>query len=75
MKPAVPADEVIAAIEAWKSLWCRVPPFGNKVNKATRYAVSESHGPLFVLLNKAQDAQRAQSTPDVSVPPTGSPTS
>lgn len=55
---SVPAQEVIDAIEAWKSAWSKVPPFGNKVNKATREAITFSHNTLFQLLWTAQQAQR-----------------
>ena len=54
----VPAQEVIDAIEAWKSAWLKVPPFADRVNKATREAITISHNSLFLLLQSAQQAQR-----------------
>ena len=64
----IPAHEVIDAIEAWKSAWAKVPPFGNKVNKATREAITFSHNTLFQLLWSAQQAQRM---PKACPTPTG----
>lgn len=54
----IPAQEVIDAIEAWKSAWLKVPPFADRVNKATREAITISHNSLFLLLQSAQQAQR-----------------
>ena len=54
----VPAQEVIDSIEAWKSAWLKVPPFADRVNKATREAITISHNSLFLLLQSAQQAQR-----------------
>ena len=57
----VPAQEVIDSIEAWKSAWLKVPPFADRVNKATREAITISHNSLFLLLQSAQQAQRMPS--------------
>lgn len=54
----ISANRVIAAIEEWKSLWWKVPPFASKVNRVTREAITVSHNPLFALLLDAQAAKR-----------------
>ena len=54
----VPADDVIEAIEAWKSAWLRVPVFADRVNKKTREAITMSHNTLHLLLQTAQQCKR-----------------
>jgi hypothetical protein len=64
----ISANRVIAAIEEWKSLWWKVPPFASKVNRATREAITVSHNPLFALL---LDAQAAKQMPRGCTTPSG----
>ena len=64
----ISANRVIAAIEEWKSLWWKVPPFASKVNRATREAITVSHNPLFALL---LDAQAAKQMPKGCTTPSG----
>jgi hypothetical protein len=42
-------------VQEFKRRWWAVPPFGNKVNKVTREAVSAAHSPIFQI----EDALRA----------------
>lgn len=64
----ISANRAIAAIEEWKSLWWKVPPFASKVNRATREAITGSHNPLFALL---LDAQAAKQMPKGCTTPSG----
>lgn len=36
-------------VQEFKSLWWKVPTFANRVNKATREAISFAHNPIFQL--------------------------
>jgi hypothetical protein len=39
--------QALEYVQEFKRRWWAVPPFGNKVNKATREAVSAAHSPIF----------------------------
>lgn len=39
--------QALEHVQEFKRRWWAVPPFGNKVNKATREAVSAAHSPIF----------------------------
>ncbi len=41
--------QALENVQEFKRRWWAVPPFGNKVNKATREAVSAAHSPIFQL--------------------------
>ncbi len=41
--------QALEHVQEFKRCWWAVPPFGNKVNKATREAVSAAHSPIFQL--------------------------
>ena len=43
------AKQALAHVQEFKRRWIAVPPFGHKVNKATREAVSLAHMPVFQL--------------------------
>jgi hypothetical protein len=43
------ARQALAHVQEFKRRWMAVPPFGNKVNKATREAVTLAHVPVFQL--------------------------
>ena len=47
--------QALEYVQEFKRRWWAVPPFGNKVNKATREAVSAAHSPIFQI----EDALRA----------------
>lgn len=42
-------QQALKHIQNFKSDWMRVPPFADKVNKATRFAISNAHGSIFQL--------------------------
>jgi len=59
--------QALEHVQEFKRRWWAVPPFGNKVNKATREAVSAAHSPIFQLedtiraaIEKAELMQRAE---------------
>ena len=41
------AQQALAHVQEFKRRWMAVPPFGNKVNKATREGVTFAHTPVF----------------------------
>jgi hypothetical protein len=43
------AQQALAHVQEFKRRWMAVPPFGNKVNKATREAVTLAHVPVLQL--------------------------
>jgi hypothetical protein len=43
------AQQALEHVQEFKRRWMAVPPFGNKVNKATREAVTLAHTPVFQL--------------------------
>lgn len=43
-------------VQEFKARWWKVPPFGNKVNKATREAITNAHSPIFELENTIREA-------------------
>ncbi len=43
------AQQALEHVQEFKRRWMAVPPFGNKVNKATREAVTLAHMPVFQL--------------------------
>jgi hypothetical protein len=43
------AKQALAHVQEFKRRWMAVPPFGNKVNKATREAVTLAHVPVLQL--------------------------
>jgi len=43
------AQQALAHVQEFKRRWMAVPPFGNKVNKATREAVTLAHMPVLQL--------------------------
>jgi hypothetical protein len=43
------AQQALAHVQEFKRRWMAVPPFGNKVNKATREAVTLAHAPVLHL--------------------------
>ncbi len=47
--------QALEYVQEFKRRWWAVPPFGNKINKATREAVSAAHSPIFQI----EDALRA----------------
>jgi len=48
--------QALEDIQQFKSLWIKVPAFGNKVNKATREAVSLAHNPIFQIEHDLRQA-------------------
>ena len=53
-------------VQEFKGRWWKVPPFGNKVNKATREAITNAHSPIFELEHAIREAlaeQPAQQEP------------
>jgi hypothetical protein len=65
--------QALEHVQEFKRRWWAVPPFGNKVNKATREAVSAAHSPIFQLedtiraaIEKAELIQRAEEAFSVS---------
>ncbi len=53
-------------VQEFKSRWCKVPPFADRVNKATREAITLAQVPIFELehvLQKALAEQPAQQEP------------
>lgn len=60
------AQQVLAHVQEFKRRWMAVPPFGNKVNKATREAVTLAHVPVLQL----EEALRAAlERPEQDSPP------
>jgi hypothetical protein len=43
------AQQALAHVQEFKRRWMAVPPFGNKVNEATREAVTLAHAPVLQL--------------------------
>jgi hypothetical protein len=43
------AQQALAHVQEFKRRWMAVPPFGNKVNKVTREAMTLAHAPVFQL--------------------------
>ena len=43
-------------VQEFKGRWWKVPPFGNKVNKATREAITNAHSPIFELEHAIREA-------------------
>lgn len=60
--------QALEYVQEFKRRWWAVPPFGNKVNKATREAVSAAHSPIFqiedALRAAIEQAQRNEFNPD-----------
>lgn len=49
-------------VQEFKARWWKVPPFGNKVNKATREAITNAHSPIFELENAIREALAEESS-------------
>jgi hypothetical protein len=47
--PRATVQQALAHVQEFKRRWMAVPPFGNKVNKATREAVTLAHVPVLQL--------------------------
>jgi hypothetical protein len=56
------AQQALAHVQEFKRRWMAAPPFGNKVNKATREAVTLAHVPV-LQLEEALRAALAQQAP------------
>jgi hypothetical protein len=50
-------------VQEFKARWWKVPPFGNKVNKATREAITNAHSPIFDLEHALQEALAEKPAP------------
>ena len=58
-------EQALDAVQEFKRRWWMVPAFGNKVNKATREAITNAHSPIFELEHALRSAleQPAQKRP------------
>jgi hypothetical protein len=56
------AQQALAHVQEFKRRWMAAPPFGNKVNKATREAVTLAHVPV-LQIEEALRAALAEPVP------------
>ena len=47
-------------VQEFKARWWKVPPFGNRANKATREAITNAHSPIFEMENAIREALAEQ---------------
>jgi uncharacterized protein YbaA (DUF1428 family) len=58
------AQQALAHVQEFKRRWMAVPPFGNKVNEATREAVTLAHAPVLQLEEDLRTALAQQEQAD-----------
>jgi hypothetical protein len=63
------AQQALAHVQEFKRRWMAVPPFGNKVNKATREAVTLAHVPVLQIEEDLRAALAQQQEPVEIKPP------
>jgi hypothetical protein len=63
------AQQALAHVQEFKRRWMAVPPFGNKVNKATREAVTLAHVPVLQLEEALRAALAQQEQEPVEIKP------
>ena len=59
-------EQALESVQEFKRRWWMVPAFGNKVNKATREAITNAHSPIFELDHALRAALSQQPTEPVA---------